>query len=98
MFKTHEFRKRTPESKKESRFEIVEIWEINLVESQVPTLVFTIRDPRRDIVNRQLVPNSMAFHEDGDRYAATYLQDEVYMTSYIWRNSDDPDKEKPTFE
>ena len=40
----------------------------------------------------------MAFHEDGDRYAATYLQDEVYMTSYIWRNSDDPDKEKPTFE
>jgi len=27
----------------------------------------------------------MAFHEDGDRFAATFLQDEVYMTSYTWR-------------
>jgi hypothetical protein len=37
---------------------------------------------------RRLLPESMAFHEDGDRVSCTFMQDEAYMDTYIFRLTD----------
>jgi hypothetical protein len=34
---------------------------------------------------RRLLPESMAFHEDGNRVSCTFKQDEAFMDTYVFR-------------